>query len=310
MERRELVIIGAGPAGLTAAIYGARAGLSPLVLAGSQPLGQLMLTSLVENFPGFPEGIEGPQLMEQMRAQAERVGATIVFEEATEVDFSIRPFTIHAGDRTVQADAVIVATGASARWLGLPSETRLRGHGVSACATCDGAFFRNKVAAVVGGGDVALEDALVMTKFATKVYLIHRRNQFRGSKAMSERVLAHEKIEVVWDSVVDEILGDKAVTGVRLKNTVSGEMRTLDLSAVFIAIGHVPYTGIFTGKLELTEANYIATKDGMMTSIEGVFYAGDAADSVYRQATSAVGDGCRAAIAASRWLETRGRSQR
>ncbi|MFK7898887.1 MAG: thioredoxin-disulfide reductase [Myxococcota bacterium] len=306
-EHRRVLIIGSGPAGYTAAIYTARAGLEPLMLAGLNFGGQLMITTDVENYPGYPDGVTGPTMMEEFQKQAERFGTEILFQDATEVDFSSRPFKVSTDQKQYTADTVIVATGASARWLGLESEKRLTNMGVSACATCDGALFRNKPMAVVGGGDTAMEEALFLTRFATKVTLVHRRGELRASKIMQERALANEKIDFAWHSEVDEVLGDEFVTGVRLKDTRDGSTRELDLEALFIAIGHQPNTSLFKGKLDLDETDYLSVTPGTTrTSVEGVFACGDVADSVYRQAVTAAGTGCMAAIDAERWLAEEG----
>jgi thioredoxin reductase (NADPH) len=303
----KVVIIGSGPAGLTAAIYAARAGLEPLMIEGMERGGQLMITTDVENYPGFPDGIMGPDLMEQIRKQAERFGTRIVSSNVTEVDFSERPFTIRVGSDEYLADTVIISTGASARWLGVTGEEKLRGFGVSACATCDGFFFRGKELVVVGGGDSAMEEALFLTKFATKVTVVHRRDEFRASTIMANRVLDHPKIEVIWDSVVDEILGDSVVTGVRLTNVVTGETSELATDGVFVAIGHTPNTAVFAGQVDLDDAGYILVEPGTThTSVEGVFAAGDVADKVYRQAVTAAGLGCQAALDAERLLDHAG----
>jgi len=301
-----LLILGSGPAGLTAAIYAARANLAPIVLAGFQPGGQLTITTDVENYPGFPEGIQGPELMERFRAQAERFGTTIVDAEADRVDFSSRPFRVWAGSAEYRAQAVIVATGASALWLGLESEERLRGRGVSACATCDGFFFRDQEVAVVGGGDTAFEEALYLTRFATKVHLLHRRDEFRGSKIMQARVETHPQIEIHRSVVVDEVLGDDKVTGVRLRSTKTDETSDLPVGGFFLAIGHRPNTAPFEGWLEKDEKGYLLVDHLTHSRVEGVFIAGDVHDHRYRQAITAAGDGCRAAIDAERWLETVG----
>ncbi len=301
MER--VIIIGSGPAGLTAAIYAARANLNPLVLAGGLYGGQLMLTTDVENFPGFPEGIMGPDLMIKFREQAERFGARIENVDVTGVDFSKRPFTVRTGDGEFHAKTVIVATGASARWLEIPGEEKLRGRGVSTCATCDGAFFRDKHIVVVGGGDSAMEEALFLTRFGRKVTVIHRRDHLRASKIMAERAMSHEKIAFVWNTVVDEVLGDPVMTGLKLRNIETGEITEFAADALFIAIGHTPNTGVFQGHIDLDEAGYIVSPDGTATSVEGVFVAGDVSDLRYKQAITAAGAGCKAAMDAEKHLE-------
>ena len=299
----KVVIVGSGPAGLTAAIYTARADLKPLMIEGMERGGQLMLTTDVENFPGFPDGIMGPELMEGFRKQAERFETRIMSSDVSRVDFSSRPFKIWVDDDEYQADTVIISTGASARWLGLDSETRLRGHGVSACATCDGFFFRGKEIAVVGGGDSAAEEALFLTKFASKVYVIHRRDELRASKIMASRVLKHDKIEVVWDTVIEEVLGETVMTGLRIRNRITDEVSELPVEGMFLAIGHTPNTKIFDNQIDLDEKGYIRTGGNTMTSVPGVFAAGDVTDHVYRQAITAAGMGCQAAIDAERWLD-------
>jgi thioredoxin reductase (NADPH) len=301
MER--VLIIGSGPAGLTAAIYAARANLNPLVLAGGLYGGQLMLTTEVENFPGFPEGIMGPDLMIKFREQAERFGARIENVDATFVDFSQRPFIVRTADEEFHAKTVIVATGASARWLDIRGEDKLRGRGVSTCATCDGAFFREKHIVVVGGGDSAMEEALFLTRFGRRVTVIHRREGLRASKIMAERAKAHPKIDFVWNTVVDEVIGDTHMTGLTLRNIHDGTTLRYEADALFIAIGHTPNTGIFRGQLDLDDAGYIVSPDGSSTNIDGVFVAGDVNDLRYKQAITASGAGCKAAMDAERHLE-------
>jgi len=307
-ERIEkVIIIGSGPAGYTSAVYTSRALLEPLMFEGEESGGQLMITTEVENFPGFPDGVTGPVLMENMRKQAERFGTLFVRRNVTKVDFTSKPYRIWDGDKVHLTHAVIICTGASARYLGLPSEKAFYNKGVSACATCDGAFFRNMNVAVVGGGDTAMEEANFLTRFAKKVYVIHRRDSFRASKIMSERTLKNPKIEVLWDSAIEEIVGDKFVTGVRLKNLKANETNDLAVEGVFLAIGHKPNTELFKGVLELDETGYIKTKPrSSYTSVAGVFAAGDVQDHVYRQAITAAGSGCTAAIDAERWLEQAG----
>jgi len=301
MER--VIIIGSGPAGLTAAIYAARANLHPLVLAGGLYGGQLMLTTEVENFPGFPEGIMGPDLMIKFREQAERFGARIENVDVTSVDFSRKPFVVRTADEQYAAKTIIVATGASARWLDIPGETHLRGRGVSTCATCDGAFFREKHIVVVGGGDSAMEEALFLTRFGRKVTVIHRRDSLRASKIMAERAHAHERIDFIWNTAVEEALGDGHLTGLKLRNVHDGSVMEYEADALFIAIGHTPNTGIFEGQLDLDQAGYIISPDGASTNIEGVFVAGDVNDLRYKQAITAAGAGCKAAMEAERYLE-------
>jgi len=305
-QKHKVVIVGSGPAGYTAAIYAARANLQPIIIAGNEPGGQLTTTTDVENFPGYVTGVKGPEMMEQFRQQAERFGTVVVQTAVEKVDFSQRPFVLHLeSGETISAEAVIVSTGASAKWLGLPSEQRLRNRGVSACATCDGFFFRNKPVAVVGGGDTALEEALYLTNFATKVYLIHRREEFRASKIMRERTQKHPKVEILWNTVVEEVLGEEqaGVTALKLKNVKNNTLSELKVDGLFVAIGHQPNTAVFGGQLALDELGYIQVKPhSTYTSVEGVFACGDVADHVYRQAITAAGTGCMAAIDAERWL--------
>jgi thioredoxin reductase (NADPH) len=298
-----LVIIGSGPAGLTAAIYAARAGLEPLMIEGAISGGQLMLTTEVENYPGFPDGIMGPEMMQLFRQQAERFETRFITADVTRVDFSARPFGIWVGDDEYRADAVVLSTGASARWLEVPGEEKLRGHGVSACATCDGFFFRDREIVVVGGGDSAMEEALFLTKFASKVTVIHRRDEFRASAIMAQRVLDHPKIEVRWDSVVEAILGEGTVSSVTIRNVKTDELEDFATEGVFVAIGHDPNTSLFKGLLDLNEQGYLTTFGNTATSVPGVFGAGDVVDFTYRQAVTAAGSGCQAAIDAERWLE-------
>jgi thioredoxin reductase (NADPH) len=310
-RHRKVAIIGSGPAGLTAAIYASRANLEPIVFAGNVPLGQLMITSDVENYPGFPQGIQGPELMQHFRDQAERFGTTMIDRDVTKVDFSERPFHLWVGDDEYVADSVIVATGASALWLGLASEEEFRGRGVSACATCDGFFFRDREIAVVGGGDTALEEALFLTRFASKVTMLVRRDQFRGSRIMQDRAMAHPKIEIVWNSEVTEVMGDMTVSELQLRDTVTGEESSMKVQGLFVAIGYKPNTDLFKGQLELDPRGYCKTASDADTStnVEGVFVAGDVHDHKYRQAVTAAGEGCKAAIDAERWLESVGEVQ-
>jgi thioredoxin reductase (NADPH) len=316
-EQRKVVIAGSGPAGLTAAVYTARAQLAPLVVEGEpsstsdQPGGQLMLTTDVENFPGFPDGIMGPELMTAIRSQADRFGAELLTAKVSRLDLTGSPFGVWVGDPgtpepTVEAEALIVATGARALMLGVPGEDRLLGYGVSTCATCDGFFFRSQHIAVVGGGDSALEEALFLTRFASKVTVVHRRDQLRASRIMQERALADPTIEFQWNSQITEVVGDGKVTGVRLQDTVSGGGSELPVTGVFVAIGHEPNTALLGGQLELEDNGYVRTFGGSRTSVDGVFVCGDVQDHTYRQAITAAGSGCMAAIDAERWLEARG----
>ncbi len=306
---RDTVILGSGCAGLTAAIYTARANLKPLVLEGHEPGGQLSITTLVENFPGWPEGIQGPQLVENMRLQASRFGADVQMGHLVSVDLSRRPFRLNLGKETVHTRTLIIASGASARWLGLPSEQALIGHGVSSCATCDGFFFGGKEIAVIGGGDSAMEEALFLTRFATRVTLIHRREQFRASRIMLERAMAHGKIQFLTNTAIEEVLGveQKEVTGLRLRNTVTGESSVLEVSAMFLGIGHEPNTKMFAGLIDLDDDGYIKTHDQVFTRVPGVFACGDVQDRRYRQAITAAGSGCMAALEVERYLEEHGR---
>ena len=308
--RERVIIIGSGPAGLTAAIYTARASLEPLVIEGEpsstsdQPGGQLMLTTEVENFPGFPDGIMGPELMMNFRSQAERFGAKFLTEKVTNIDFSSRPFKVWVRDTEYHADSIIVSTGARSLMLGLEEEQRLIGHGLSTCATCDGFFFRDQHIAVVGGGDSAIEEASFLTKFASKVTLIHRRNEFRASKIMQDRAFANPKIDVLWNHTVTKINGDDKVDGIEVTNTVDGSVSTMPVTGLFIAIGHRPNTDLFAGVLDMDDAGYLQTQpDSSHTNIEGVFACGDVQDHTYRQAITAAGSGCMAAIDSERWLE-------
>ena len=299
----KLIIIGSGPAGLTAAIYAARADLEPLMVEGLARGGQLMLTTDVENYPGFPDGIMGPEMMDLFRKQAERFGTRIITNDVTAVDLTARPFTVSVGADHYTADSIIISTGATARWLEVPGEEKLRGHGVSACATCDGFFFKEQEVVVVGGGDSAMEEALFLAKFASKVTIIHRRDEFRASKIMAARALEHDKVDVIWDTVVEEVLGDSKVTGVTLRNVHTDEAAQFATDGVFVAIGHIPNTELFAGQIDLDDKGYISYPGAdTMTSAAGVFAAGDVADHTYRQAVTAAGSGCQAAIDAERWL--------
>ncbi len=303
---RKVIIIGSGPAGLTAAVYAARANLEPLVFEGSQPGGQLTITTDVENFPGFPDGIMGPELMEHMRKQAKRFGAVCEYKTVDKVELLKTPFKVWVKDDEYTADTVIISTGASARLLGLQSETELMGYGVSACATCDGFFFKEKEVLVVGGGDSAAEEAIFLTKFASKVTIVHRRDELRASKIMQERVFDNDNIKIMWNSAVDDITGNKdsGVTGAIIRDTISGETKEINCDGVFMAIGHIPNTSIFQGQLDLDQKGYIITKsDSTDTNIPGVFACGDVQDQIYRQAVTAAGTGCMSAIDAERWLE-------
>lgn len=302
-----VIIIGSGPAGLTAAIYNSRALLKPFMIEGEEVGGQLMTTTDVENFPGFAHGIMGPELMGVMKQQAERFGTRFLARNVTKVDFSARPFKIWVGDELFQSRSVIISTGASAKYLGLESEKKFLGRGVSACATCDGAFFRNQEVVIVGGGDTAMEEATFLTRFASKVYIVHRRDSFRASKIMVDKALSNPKIEVLWNSAIEEINGDKVVESVKIRNVETKELYEKKIQGVFIAIGHKPNTDLFKGQLEMNDVGYLKTKPGSTyTSVEGVFAAGDVADHVYRQAITAAGTGCMAAIDSERWLEAQG----
>ena len=302
----DVVIIGSGPAGYTAAIYAARANLRTLVLQGEQLGGQLMITSEVENYPGFEDGVLGPELMDKFEKQARRFGAEMVPQDVTKVDFSAQPFTLWTYNKQYQGHSVIIATGASAKWLGLPNEQRLQGRGVSGCATCDGFFFREKAIAVVGGGDTAMEEALFLTRYASQVHLLHRRDSFRASKIMQQRVQSNPKITIHYNSEVMDVLGENAVEGLTLRDTQTGATSTLPVQGFFVAIGHQPNTELFKGILEMDAVGYLKPATHTMTSIPGVFLAGDVADARYRRAVTAAGEGCRAAIDAERWLESRG----
>jgi thioredoxin reductase (NADPH) len=307
---RNVIVIGSGPAGFTAALYAARADLSPLVLKGLEAGGQLMLTTDVENYPGFADGLLGPELMDQMEKQAARFGAEILPVHVTEVDLSEQPFTVRAGDQVWRSHTLIVSTGASARWLGVPGEEKLRGRGVSACATCDGFFFRDRELVVVGGGDTAMEEATFLTKFASKVTIVHRRDAFRASKVMAARAFENPKIDVLWNTTIEEVLGDDAVTGVTLRDATTGTDRSFDADGVFVAIGHDPNTALFRGSLTLDDAGYIQVAEPRTaTNVPGVFAAGDVTDRIYRQAVTAAGQGCKASIDAERFLEEAARGR-
>jgi thioredoxin reductase (NADPH) len=302
----DVIVIGSGPAGLTAAVYSGRALLKTLVIAGAIPGGQLMLTTEVENFPGFEQPILGPELIQRMRKQAERFGAEFIQDDAREVDFKNRPFKVKTTGETYEANAMIIATGASAKWIGLESEARLRGRGVSSCATCDGFFFRGKDTVTVGGGDVALEDTIFLTSFVNHATIIHRRDKLRASEILQERAFKNPKISFVWDSVVEEIVGEQKVEGVRVRNVKTGKQEVIKCNGVFVAIGHQPNTSIFHGQIELDEKGYVVTRQATATSVEGAFAAGDVRDFHYRQAVTAAGDGCRAALDVRDYLEGKG----
>lgn len=302
MKKYDIIIIGAGPAGYTAAIYASRANLKVLMISGTTPGGQLLLTSEVENFPGFQKGIMGPELMEEMKQQAKRFGTEIIQEYVTKVELGGQPKKVWVGKEEYNSKSIIIATGASANWLGLENEKKLWGKGVSACATCDGFFFMNKNVVVIGGGDSAMEEALTLTKFADKVTIVHRRKEFRASKIMQDRVLKHKKIEVVWDATVVDVLGKDKVEGVKVKDVNTGKLSTIKCDGLFVAIGHTPATELFKGSLEIDDKGYLITKDNVKTALAGVFAAGDVADPHYRQAITAAGDGCRAALEAERYI--------
>ena len=306
VDERDVVVLGSGPAGLTAALYAARANLHPLVLKGVDAGGQLMLTTEVENYPGFPDAILGPELMEAMEKQASRFEAELLHQAATSIDLSTRPFPVSSGDEQWLARTLIIATGASAKMLGLESERKLLGRGVSTCATCDGFFFRNKEILVVGGGDSAIEEALFLSRFATKVTIVHRRDSLRASKIMQDRAFANEKISFVWDTVIDEVLGDGSVSGARLRDVGTGQTREIEASGIFVAIGHTPNTSLFEGQLPLADGYVVVEEPTTRTSVPGVFAAGDVVDVTYRQAVTAAGMGCKAAIDAERFLEAQG----
>lgn len=300
----KVVIIGSGPAGLSAAIYTSREGFEPLVIAGSKGGGQLELTTVVENFPGFPDGVMGPELVQLMKKQAERFGTRFVYEELTEIDFSKRPFSIQAGEKRFEAESIIIATGANAKTLGIGSENKFIGKGVSTCGTCDGPFFRNKNVIVVGGGDTAMEDSDFIAKFANSVTIVHRKDKFRASKIMQDKVFANKKIKVIWNTTVEEILGNERVTGVKLKNLVTNQVSEMQIDGVFMAIGYSPNTEVFKGKLKLDEQGYLVTKEEVLTEIEGVYVAGDVADRFYRQAITASGSGVKCALHVREYLSS------
>jgi len=305
-KQYDVIIIGSGPAGYTAAIYASRANLTVLMFQGYQVGGQLMLTSDVENYPGFEEGILGPPMMEKFEVQARRFGTEMIPEDVTAIDFSQRPFRLTTDSGEYLARTIIISTGASAKWLGLPSEQRLQGRGVSACATCDGFFFKGKDVAVIGGGDTAMEEANFLTRYANHVTVIHRRDSLRASKIMQDRAFRNPKISFIWETDVTEVLGDDAITGLRLRNVKTGEESVLPVQGLFLAIGHEPNTGLFKGVIDMDQKGYIVPVEYTMTNIPGVFAAGDVTDHRYRQAVTAAGDGCRAAIDLERWLESQG----
>ncbi len=305
-----VIIIGSGPAGLTAAIYTARADLNPFMIEGYQAGGQLMLTSDVENYPGYPKGVLGPEMMADFRKQAERFGTRYLTKDVTRVDLKKRPFLVEVGEEKFEAKSIIISTGASARLIGLPNEKRLMGKGVTTCATCDGAFFRNMEVAVVGGGDSAIEEATFLTRYCTRVTVIHRRDALRASKIMQDRAFANKKIGFIWDTVVEDVLGEKEVEGLKLKNVKTGETATLKVAGLFVAIGHDPNTQLFKGQIDMDANGYLITRDGMKTNVPGVFACGDVQDHVYRQAITAAGSGCQAAMDCERYLESQAHSQK
>ncbi len=304
VQHHHLIILGSGPAGYTAAIYAARANLNPVVIQGIQPGGQLTTTTDVDNYPGYKDGVQGPEMMADFQAQAERFGTKIIWDHINEADLSSRPFTLKGDEGSYTCDALIIATGASAMYLGLPSEEAFSGRGVSACATCDGFFYRDKEVAVIGGGDTAVEEAIYLSNICSKVTVVHRRDELRAEKIMQDHLFACENVEMAWSSVLDEVLGDDSgVTGMRIKSTVDGSTKDIDLHGVFIAIGHKPNTDFVKGQLEMDDTGYLITRDkSTATSVDGVFAAGDVADSVYRQAITSAGEGCKAALDAERWL--------